>query len=83
MSFKERIRYVQGGLSQEEFGALLWGAYRYKVRAWEAGEGMPRSEILALFLESFNVNLNWLFLGKWGPSLDSQGHRGDQVDNPD
>jgi len=45
MSFGERITYIRGSLSQEDFGVLL-GAHRNSVRAWGSNNGMPRKEII-------------------------------------
>ena len=65
MSFGERITYIRGSLSQEDFGVLL-GAHRNTVRARETNKSIPvpYKEIITEFHEIFNVNLNWLFTGK-------------------
>ena len=72
MSFGNRIRFVKGNLSQEEFG-VLFHVHRYTVRAWENNEAMPQGEIIIQFYELLNVNLNWLFSGEGEPYIDEPG----------
>ena len=68
MSFGERIRYIRGDLSQDDFG-YLFGVHRNTVRAWECNEIMPKGGIVKALFMLFNVNLNWLFSGKGEPYL--------------
>ena len=66
MNFGERIKFIRGSLSQEDFG-YLFGVHRTTVHAWEYNEIMPGEGIIKAFFMLFNVNLNWLLSGKGEP----------------
>ena len=66
VNFGERIRYIRGSLSQEDFAAFL-GVHRNTVRAWERNEIVPGEGIIKAFFMLFNANLNWLLSGKGEP----------------
>ena len=69
MSFGERITYIRGSLSQDDFGYLL-GVHRNTVQAWECEEILPKEGIVKALFMLFNVNLDWLFSGKGDPYLE-------------
>ena len=70
MSFGERIRYIRGNLSRENFGYML-DVHRNTVQAWECNEIMPRGGIIKALFMLFNVNINWLLSGKGEPYLEN------------
>ena len=70
MGFGERIRYIRGNLSQDDFG-YLFGVHRNTVNAWECDEILPGGGIIKAFFMLFNVNLNWLFSGTGEMYLDA------------
>jgi transcriptional regulator with XRE-family HTH domain len=72
MSVGDRIRFVRGNQSQEEFG-VLFHVHRNTVRAWENNESMPQGETITQFYDLLNVNLNWLFTGNGEPYIDESG----------
>ena len=68
MSFGDRIKFIRGNLSQDEFANLL-DTHRNSVSAWERNEGMPQADAIASLHEMLNVNLNWLFTGDGEPYI--------------
>ena len=78
MSFGERIKFIRGGLNQEDFGHLF-GVHGNTVNAWECDEIMPGGGIIKAFFMLFNVNLNWLFSGKGNPYLECLNLPGDNT----
>ena len=80
MSFGERIRYIRGGLSQEDFGYLL-GVPGNTVWAWECGEILPKRGIIKALFMLFNVNLNWLISGKGQPYFEGLNQPGDNTNS--
>ncbi len=72
MTFGDRIRFIRGNLSQEEFTNLL-GVHRNTLRAWENSETMPQGEAAIQLYDLLNVNLNWLFTGNGEPYIDESG----------
>ncbi len=70
MSFGQRIRFIRGNLSRDDFGYLL-GGHRNTLSVSENNEAMPQGEMTIRLYELFNVNLNWLFTGNGDPYLDN------------
>ena len=69
MSFGDRIRFVRGNRSQNEF-ALLFNVHRNTVSLWERNQMMPQAEVITSMHEMLNIDLNWLFTGKGEPYID-------------
>ena len=76
MSFGERIRYVKGKLSRENFGYML-GVHRNTVNRWENNETMPQGEAIIQLYELFSININWLFTGSGDPYLEGLDQPGE------
>ena len=66
VNFGERIKFIKGSLSQEDFG-YLFCVHRTTVHAWECKEIMHGEGIIKTFFMLFNANLSWLFSGKGEP----------------
>ena len=69
MNLGERIKYIRGNHSQDDFGSVL-GVHRNTVSAWECNKIIPKGEAIKEIFEKFNINLNWLFSGKGKPYLE-------------
>ncbi len=69
MSFGDRIRFVRGNLSQDEFANML-GSSRNVVSRWECENILPKGSIILRIFEVFNVNINWLLSDKGDPYID-------------
>ena len=67
-NISERIRYVRGQLTMDEFGKQI-GATRKTVSSWENNIYMPLCEALIQMNNKFNVNINQLLTGKGEPFL--------------
>lgn len=50
-------------MSQKEFGQKLGLSYQH-ISRYEQGKITPSGEVLAKICESYNINLNWLLIGK-------------------
>jgi len=72
MTFGDRIKFIRGNLSQDEFANLL-DVHRNTLSAWENNEAMPQGEAAIQFYDLLNVNLNWLFTGNGEPYIDESG----------
>ena len=50
-------------MSQKEFGQKIGLSYQH-ISRYEQGKITPSGEVLAKICESYNINLNWLLIGK-------------------
>ncbi|MCX5720310.1 MAG: XRE family transcriptional regulator [Nitrospirae bacterium] len=51
------------GMSQKEFGQKIGLSYQH-ISRYEQGKITPSGEVLVKICESYNINLNWLLIGK-------------------
>ena len=56
MSFGQRIRFIRGNLSRDDFGYLP-GGHKNTLSVSENNEAMPQGEITIRLYELFNVTL--------------------------
>ncbi len=69
-TFAERLRYVRGNLSREDF-ALAIGVHKNTIGRYERGQSEPELSITSQICLKFNVDPQWLVLGKGTPPVIS------------
>lgn len=65
------MKELRGDESREDFGARF-GATRYTVANWEAGDTAPKAEQLRAIAEHYRVSADWL-LGRHDDRSDPYG----------
>lgn len=58
----ERLRTIRGEMGQAEFAARV-GSSQSGISAYENGQRRPDYEVLIEICQTFDVNLEWLFMG--------------------
>jgi transcriptional regulator with XRE-family HTH domain len=67
------------GMSQKEFGQKIGLSYQH-ISRYEQGKITPSGEVLAKICESYNINLNWLLIGKGSIEKESLPDKHAHVD---
>ena len=67
-TLRDRIRYLRGDLSQEEFAKRL-GVSLGSVQNWELNNKIPKGDYLVRFLKRLNIDINWLLTGEGRPYI--------------
>jgi len=66
MDFVERLRFIRGNLTQEEFAKKM-DSNRRTVQEYEISDRRPNTDMLLKLHKSFSVNIHWLLTGEGIP----------------
>ena len=69
-TFAERLRYVRGNMSREDFGLVI-GVHKNTIGRYERGQSEPELSVTSQICLKFNVDPKWLVLGKGTPPIIS------------
>ena len=70
-SFIDRLKYVRGGLTQEEF-AIRLSLKKQNIQQYESGTE-PKMNFFEKLVNIFEVNINWLLTGKGDKYIQQSG----------
>lgn len=71
-TFQERIRYVRGNLSRDDFAESI-GVHKNTVGRYERGESEPELTIISKICAKYNVEPKWLISGEGiAPNVDDE-----------
>lgn len=71
-TFSERLRYVRGNLSRDDFADAI-GVHKNTVGRYERGQSEPELSIIAKICAKFNVEPKWLIYGEGiAPNVDGE-----------
>ena len=70
-SFIDRLKYVRGGLTQEEF-AIRLSLKKQNIQQYESGTE-PKMNFFEKIVNIFEVNINWLLTGKGDKYIQQSG----------
>ena len=68
MTPSERIAFVRGKLSRDEFGAEI-GVSGRTVQRWELEGDLPKGKELLNIANVFNINIHWLVTNEGEPYI--------------
>jgi len=74
MTVGNRIRFIRGPLSQDEFAKTL-GVRRNTIQVWEADKSSPEAKLYLRFYKRLGVNINWLLSGEGEAYVNNPGSR--------
>ena len=62
-TFSERLRYVRGNLSREDFAEAI-GVHKNTVGRYERGQSEPELSVISRICSKFEVDPKWLISGE-------------------
>ena len=71
-TFSERLRYVRGNLSRDDFADAI-GVHKNTVGRYERGQSEPELSVISKICAKFNVDPKWLISGEGiAPNVDDE-----------